>query len=278
MSRRLITGDGRVLVGAGGALSARGRFRDDFDRGTPGVVRELGNGWGDLGMMYPRDYDTIGILNQQIVVRALSRQLEGREWARNESSVGGGEDYVWQPDRLLPGIIGAVRDYGGLPERIDIRWLGLSGRPTLPHSECASLWCFTPGTPELAFGAWYSTVGINGSYAPVILIGSIGHPPEIFADQLDDVGLFTHTTGTPRTVSARCDGTGLTFWIDDVQIPGMRYGTSPVPIPENLRGSTIHGFAMDDHIINYENGRPSLANLQAAPGVDWIEMSGFVTP
>ena len=64
-----------------------------------------------------------------------------------------------------------------------------------------------------------------------------------------DVATFNHTQGQPREISAVSNGTHLRFFIDGGQIKLNAAGYRGVPVPSELRGSTLHGFAVDTHCV-----------------------------
>lgn len=262
MTRLLV--DGSPLLADGSPLEPSGVFADHFTRGGVDQVVGLGNGWVDLASVFPSDYDPAGILNGNIVTRALTRAgFAGLPYSPDPDGVG--DDFLNHPGRVAPGIGGAWRQTAWSDVDVEVLWSGNLGIET--HTEATPLVCVTPSSPMLGFGVWPSTYGPQ----PLFLIGVIGRPPEDFAT-VGGVALFSHADGTPRRVRLVTAGGGATctLWLDGVQVSTELHGLDPIPIPAELHGSTLHGFAVDQHLVGYSAGVPSLSNMQAAAALSAI--------
>ena len=82
----------------------------------------------------------------------------------------------------------------------------------------------------------------------MLFIGTIGNPGRLF-DALD-AARFNHTEGQPRLLTVRSNGAALRFFLDGVPVNLDKAGYDPLPIPAELRGSTMHGFAVDTHCMS----------------------------
>lgn len=257
---RLLTATGIPLAG----LRVDGWFVDQFERGPADTVVPLGNGWVDLAHRFPGVYDPIGILNGQIVTAALTRSaITGTDWVPDPGD-GEMDDFLAYPDRIVPGICGAYRDVGTPDVRARLSWTGWWDYPR--HTEATALVCVNPLSPLLGVGVWQGRY--DGQRA--LMLGTIGNPPEAF-HAFDGAG-FAHVNGDDRVAEVRTheNGTLATLWLDDEQVELGIAGLDPVEIDEDLAGSTLHGFAHDQHMVAYEDGVPSLANMQATPSANWI--------
>jgi hypothetical protein len=260
----LLTANGSVL----NVRSGYDYWRDDFERGATDQVVELGNGWTDFASVLPADYDPVGILNGKVVTRALERSTAaGLPWAPDPPP-GDADNYKDFPGTIIPGICGAWRDIGTPFVRVRIRWTGdwAEGH----HTEAAPMVCINPDSDLLGFGAW----PVDVADTPVFGIGGISRPPEDFAPV--DFQSFSHVDGTDRYIDLYTNlaGTSATLWLDGVQISTAVNGLNPIPIPAELQGSTLHGFAHDQHMVAYGiDGFPSLANLQASPSITEISIT-----
>ena len=80
------------------------------------------------------------------------------------------------------------------------------------------------------------------------MIGTIGDPGCLF--NVTDAAVFNHTEGQPREIEIRSNGVGLRFFLDGVPVKLNKAGYDPLPVPAELRGSTLHGFAVDTHCVD----------------------------
>jgi hypothetical protein len=218
------------------AVAARAPYRsvdwtvaDDADR--------LGQGWVDGHDWDPTAFEPVGIRDGAMVVT----DPQARTGATYNANQNQAAPEMYASGQQYLGIACAWRETGLVAPTVTYTW---SGHHSPQHVETAPLINVTPGHPDHAFGAWTSMV----LGAPVIYVGVIGSPPELF--DIDDLGGFSHTTGTPRVVQLRSNGTGVTVWIDGVQISMSVNGLNPVPIRAALLGSTKHGVAIDAHLAS----------------------------
>lgn len=65
-----------------------------------------------------------------------------------------------------------------------------------------------------------------------------------------DAAVFNHTEGTPREITAESNGAAVRFFMDGTPVKLDKAGYAPLPIPAELRGSTLHGFAVDTHCVS----------------------------
>lgn len=273
MSSRLLTAAGAPLrTPTGPFATGRGYLLDTFERGAAGRVVPLENGWMDLADARPESYDSAGILDGKVVCRQLSRDTRGLGYFRNPANYAGSQNYISQPTAPIPGIFGAARDMGSPFVDLTLTWSGNWGPVAGAHSEATALLNVRPGTTTVGWGAWTGYFPLpNGTYVPVLYAGTIGGPPELFNTL--DTAVFAHTHGTERVVRYVCDASGLRVWIDGVQQSFLAAGLGAIPTPPSLAGSTYHGFACDQHVVNYVGGQASLANMQAAPCITQIELT-----
>jgi hypothetical protein len=266
-----------------------GLFQDDFSRGgSATVVTPMGLDWVDLSTMSPGNFDPVGLLDGKVVTRALEREkYSGKHYVVNDDPANnrGGEEYLNQPTTIMHGIGGACRETHSVRQRVNVRWCGLVN-PALAtydkHSEAGAAVHFVPGDYHGCLGAWASSFdGITG----VLLVGFVGNPCERFG--VLAATTFAHTVGTERTVWIETTGTGIIAGMDSSQLPldgtlvtggagtGVNHGLNPIDLATFAPwaiGSTKHGFTIDQHVVKYVDGRPSLANVQAAPALTSIEM------
>lgn len=201
----------------------------------------LSGTWTEGSSVYPSGFDTIGTYNGAVVC------------TDPESA---GDTYH--------GIGCAWRDVGSLRATVCVEWSGTyATNGTDPHVEAAPLLHVTPGTIQHAFGVWTSFLDLGFGPFPCLFAGTIGNPGSEFG--VIDVAAFTHTPGTPRVVTAESDGRGFArCWLDGTAVEFSTHGPR-VPIPEPLRSSTIHGFAIDAHYT-------PLASVPTAKGIESVRI------
>jgi hypothetical protein len=213
------------------AESALLTFIDTFNR-VDGV---LNNGWAE-GWAATKNFSKIGIFSNAVAVVAPT--------IRNGTYPPPGNDTcsAMVPGEMLAGIGCAWRETGATSVTVSIRWSGLWRFPH--HIEAAPLLHVTLGTRSFGIGVWPSI--LYGK--PVFFIGTIGNPGCLF-DPLD-VAVFNHTEGQPRLITAESNGAALRFFLDGAPVKLAKAGYEPLPIPAELRGSTLHGFAVDTHCVS----------------------------
>lgn len=198
----------------------------------------LGNGWTDGHDWDPDVFEPTGILSGAVVCADPT--------ARSGTYVDYGE--VADPGvTMYHGIGCAWRDFGVTTIRASYEWSGIWTEPT--HTEGGPLLHVTPGTPEHGIGVWETIVGS----AAVLAVATIANPPEDWghpSNPVLDTAVVRHAEGQRRSVELRSNGTGVTCWLDGAQVRLATNGLSPVPIPANLVGSTLHGFCFDTHAVS----------------------------
>lgn len=203
-------------------------------------------GWVDLATANPDDYNPLAY--QSGSMRCI--EWDSRPGTPVTENPGVGEH--------LPGVGAWYRHTWAYGARVGVRWSGIM---TLggPRAEATPIVCVNPTSPEVGFGVWHSLL----AGVPVYAVGSIGNPPEDFADFVVDYGTYTHTTGTPRTIELvlNADNTACTLWMDGTQVDTDVNGTDPIPLPANLQGSTFHGFELDYHLTQPFTDIPSLPGI-----------------
>jgi hypothetical protein len=207
---------------------------DQFDR-PDGLL--LG-GWTEGSIYDGQGFEPIGILGDKVVAT--------RPFIRTGTYV---DPQSGGPGDLFAGIGCAWRDFSTAHVKVTVRWAG--NLETGAHSEGAPIVCVVPGTGLHSWGCWPTKL----AGTPLTFVGPIGNPVEDFAVYYtgDGVGL---DDGEEHDISIVTDATGenCTVWVDDVQkalsgvgaIPSV--GLNPAPIPAALAGSTMHGFAVDNHL------------------------------
>jgi hypothetical protein len=97
-----------------------------------------------------------------------------------------------------------------------------------------------------------------------MLLGYIGNPPEDFVDYLVGTAAFTHTDGTPRDIELRATTAGqVTVWLDGVQLSfNNGIGTNPYTVDAGLASSTLHGFALDGHLVFPYTTLPTMKGIE----------------
>jgi hypothetical protein len=198
-----------------------------------------GNGWIDGHTWNPAIYDPVGVRDGAIVCTDPTART-GANYALDQTVTppAGGQQHVGIGCMWRPTIYTAPT--------VTITWAGYN--QSAAWIEATPLIHVTPGTTEHGFGMWLSRFGSDGG-PPFVIAGSIGNPPEVFGSLVLATASFTHATqGQERTFEMRSTGTGVTGWMDGVQLSFSTYGTGPIPIPTALRGSTMHGLAVDTHL------------------------------
>ena len=164
------------------------------------------------------------------------------------------------PGDIIAGVGCAWRETGATSIAVSVRWSGLWQFPH--HIESSPLLHVTPGTLSFGMGIWPSI--LYGK--PVFLVGAIGDPGRFF--DVMDAALFNHTDGHPREISVQSDGAALRFFLDGAAVKLNKAGYGPLPIPPELRGSTLHGFAVDTHCVSpYQRATdlPAITEFKATP-------------
>jgi hypothetical protein len=209
----------------------------------------LGNGWVDGHAWDPDVYEPLGVRDGAVVctdpmARDVVYDLENQEGIGDGSVEGNllGIGCAWRP---------TIYD----APTVTITWSGLL---TPDHVEAAPCVHFAPGTDEHCLGVWVSKFGAQ----PLLLLATIGNPPEDVA--VLDYASFSHTEGTDRQIEIRSTGTAVTVWLDGTQVSLVGAGTTPVAVPTALRGSTLHGLAIDTHLVADPGDIPTLPAI-----LDW---------
>jgi hypothetical protein len=209
----------------------------------------LGNGWVDGHTWDPSVFEPLGITDGAVVCTD-PRARTGAVYAANQAQSAppaGGEQYQGIGCAWRPTIYDAPT--------VTITWSGLL---TPDHVEAAPCVHFAPGTDEHCLGVWVSKFGAQ----PLLLLATIGNPPEDVA--VLDYASFSHTEGTDRQIEIRSTGTAVTVWLDGAQVSLVGAGTTPVAVPTALRGSTLHGLAVDTHLVADPGDIPTLPAI-----LDW---------
>ena len=214
------------------AESALLPFSDAFNRADGA----LNNGWVE-GWAATKNYSKLGIFNHAVAVVAPTIRNGTYPPPSNDTC-----NVAIIPGEILAGIGCVWRETRSTSVTVSIRWSGLWGFPH--HIEAAPLLHITPGTQSLGIGIWPAVLYDK----PVFFIGTIGNPGCLFNPI--DAAVFNHTDGTPREITAESNGAALRFFLDGSPIKLAKAGFASLPIPAELRGSTLHGFAVDTHCVS----------------------------
>ena len=208
------------------------QFTDAFDRADG----ELGNGWVE-GWAATGNYSQLGISGDAVAVIAPTIRNGTYPPAGNTTC-----SAIGVPGEILAGIGCAWRETNATSVNVSVRWSGLWTFPN--HIEAAPLLHVTPGTSSLGIGIWPAI--LYGE--PVLFVGTIGNPGRLF--NVTDAARFNHTEGEQRVITAQSNGTAVRFFLDGVQVKLNTAGYDPLPVPHELRGSTLHGLAVDTHCVS----------------------------
>ena len=212
----------------------------------------LGYGWIDGHDAYPRMFEPLGISAGNVVV--TDPTARGDTYADPQ-------DVVTPPaGQLYHGIGCAYRDFGSVAVRARLTWSGLWTPGANHHIEATPLLHVRPGTARHGFGVWPSILfGV-----PALLAGSIGAPPEQFAALFQGTTAFTHVDGTPRVLELVSDGAHARVYLDGIEQSADWTCPYPLAIPAELTGATMHGFAVDAHLITADAipATPAMADVR----------------
>jgi hypothetical protein len=235
---RIVGGDAVALPEC--PVDASFYLEDDFERAAAAT---LGPQWSDCNSLRPDDFEPLGIHDGGVVIAdAFSRP---GEYDSTPPSA-----HPPLQGRLHPGIGCAFRDTGSTRVTVKITWSGhhgVTGEPPISHVEGTPLLYVAPEVPRFGFGAW--TTELFGR--AVIFAGYIGAPPEDFEVIASAVLEGDHVSGEPREVELRAEEPGrVTVWVDGKQVNfGNAFGLNPIEVDSALAGSTLHGFAVDSHLV-----------------------------
>ena len=166
--------------------------------------------------------------------------------------------------RLFPGIGCAYIETGTTTVSAKVIWSGNWGvdhEPPISHVEGTPLLYITPGNPRYGFGAWTSQLyGV-----PVIFAGYIAVPVENFEVIAYALLPGKHVSGTPREIELRADEPGkVTVWVDGKQVSfEAGVGLAPINIDPTMAHSTLHGFAVDAHLVDPPTNIPTIKSIEA---------------
>lgn len=210
-------------------------FRDSFGRpdGT------LGNGWVE-GWAATGNYSELGLHSGAVAM--VGPTIRNGTYPPPCNTTRGLDGSAVPPGDIIAGVGCAWRQTGRTAISASIRWSGLWQIPR--HIEATPLLHVTPGTRAFGMGIWPGE--LYGK--PVFLVGAIGNPGRFFEPM--DAAVFNHSDGQPRTITVVSDGAALRFFLDGAPVKLSKAGYDPLPVPEELRGSTLHGFAVDTHCVS----------------------------
>jgi len=227
-----------------GAASQPGKgfvLEDDFERAD---ARSLGSGWTNCNDVQPDDFEPLGIVDGGL--RIADPYTRPGVYDQTPPSAHPPKD-----NRLYPGIGCAFVDTHSTTVAVKILWSGnhgLAHPPPVSHVEATPLLYISPGNPKFGFGAWISE--LYGK--PIIFVGYIGAPVELF--QVVGSALLPggHVPGTTREVELRAEQPGqVTIWVDGEQVSfGNAQGLRPFQVDPDMVDSTLHGVALDAHFVN----------------------------
>ena len=214
-------------------------FSDSFHR----PAGTLNNGWSE-GWAATGNYSKLGIFDSAVVVVGPTIIRKGKYPPPGTTTPGTEPSGCAElsAGEIFPGIGSAWRETGAPSVTVSITWSGLWRFPH--HIEAAPLLHITPHTQSFGIGIWPSILYTK----PVMFIGTIGNPGHFFDPM--DAAVFNHTEGQPRKISVQSNGAALRFFLDGVPIKLAKAGDDPLPIPPELRGSTLHGLAVDTHCVS----------------------------
>jgi hypothetical protein len=223
-------------------------FSDPFRRADGA----LGNGWTE-GWAATGNFSQLGLHDGAVTM--IGPTIRNGTYPPPCNATSGS---IPPGDLLVAGC--AWRETGATSITVSVRWSGLWQFPH--HIESSPLLHVTPGTLSFGMGIWPAI--LYGK--PVFLVGAIGDPGRLF--DVMDAAVFNHTDGHPRDISVQSDGAALRFFLDGAAVKLNKAGYDPLPIPPELRGSTLHGFAVDTHCVSpYQRatGLPAITEFKATP-------------
>ncbi|CAA0123593.1 Uncharacterised protein [Halioglobus japonicus] len=246
-----VLADSTIAVGtAEPAVAPEFVFSDDFERSNADT---LGPQWTDCNSVTPDSYDPLGIYDGGVVISdPFTRPGNyGAPPLINPAKEG----------ELFPGIGCAFIDTGSTSVSVKIVWSGNhgieSGMP-YSHVEATPLLYITPSNPRFGFGTWISELWGQ----PVVLVGYIVSPPEAF-EIIATAVLPAHESGTPRELELRADEPGkVTMWLDGEQIMFNPGGVPSVSVDPTMIESTLHGIAVDAHIVAPQSNIPTIKGIE----------------
>ncbi len=230
------------------------QFGDEFVRENSD---DLGDGWEDAHHHCPAHFEPLGIFDNGVVITnptARPGVYDSRPPA----------PHPLPDNQIHPGIGCAWTETGATRVAVKVIWSGNFGvKQPVPvsHVEATPLLFVNPESSRFGFGAWFSQL-----YGRTVMFaGYIGSPPEDF----DIVAIAhkpgPHVPGTPREVELRVEKPGaVTVWVDGEQINfDSGAGLSPIEVDPSMIGSTLHGFAVDAHLVDPLSDIPTLKGVEA---------------
>ena len=176
----------------------------------------------------------------------------------------GEETDPWDDDHppsnggIYPAIGWVGREMGTWTPDIEITWSGLWDIHEGHHAEATPLLWIDEDNPLGGFGAWPIMFGATEESPgiPAFAVGFIGSPPELFdteaAPLIGGLG-FSHTDGTPRSIRIRVNSSDvIQLLLDDAVIWSMSLDDPTLTSLtgfSDLRQSTVHGIALDYHLV-----------------------------
>lgn len=228
-------------------------FTDEFERNDS---KNLGGEWRDCHAQKPAAFEPLGIHDGGVIVPDPFT----RPGVYDTTPPSG---HPPTNGRLFPGIGCAYRETGSTTVSVKVIWSGNWGvehDPPISHVEATPLLYITPENPRFGFGAW--TTQLYG--APVILAGYIAAPVENFEVVAHAVLPGKHVPGTPREVELRAETPGkVTVWVDGRQISFEPGGLAPIAVDPTMIHSTLHGFAVDAHLVDPPTSIPTIKSIEA---------------
>lgn len=256
----LTTDTGLPLVGNGAPLNTRpfGEIVDTLAR--PYTTGPMGGLWRGFHQDHPDMFDQVGIVPGGVATIGLTRPGSGGGvYTPNPDNTMGAYDYTDHPGTSAPGIGGAYLETHCESVAVSLTYGGHYAYGTGLHTEATAALHVTPGTDLYALGCWFADLAPG---VGVGIIGGVCRPPEAITAL--DFTLFDIVEGEHPVITCDSDGHGMIVLVDGVQVPFDGVGLNRFPIPDELAGSTLHGFEIDQHIVDYTAGAPSLARMQSA--------------
>ena len=208
-------------------------FNDSFSRPDGSLGNEWVEGWAATG-----NYSRLGLHSGAVAM--VDPTIRNGTYPPPCNTIPGSSTVP--PGDIIAGVGCAWRDAGATSVSVSIRWSGLWQFPH--HIEATPLLHVTPGSREFGIGIWPAELYEK----PVFLVGAIGNPGRFFKPL--DAAVFNHTDGQPRTITVHSNGTSLRFFLDGAPVQLTKAGYEPLAVPEELRGSTMHGFSVDTHCVS----------------------------
>lgn len=215
----------------------------------------VGNGWIDGHAWDPSAYEPLGIKDGSIVCTdPRARLAYNPDKIYSADQINGAHP---PPANEMHQGIGCVwREMETRKIKVRALWSGQWATMAGHHAEASPLLHVTPGTEMHGVGVWTSTFSMNEfvSEFPLLLYGTLGNPAEAFDTPYNAAFPGGHTDGTPRWIEMRSDGEATTVWMSHLATGIMTQasfsggqGLTPIPIPVELKMSTLHGVAIDTH-------------------------------